>query len=115
MNSYENDVNPWQEFIVEDSHLLLSGKNNSLTYYYAWEPDRIVDSNDSILIEEEDNRLVRRDSIRLGNSLIEFKTQSKPDSHIADLTKSILFDELISYDGDTNNKLSLPIYFKPQR
>ena len=114
MNVYENNPNIWQKLISENSQLILSGQNKALTYYYAWEPDRVINSRDLILIEEINNHLVRRDSIKFGNTSVEFKPLEKVDNLLPDLPKSILFDELISYRYGLHDKSLVPIYFKPQ-
>jgi hypothetical protein len=114
LNSQVGDVDGWKRMINEQSNFVLSSSNNSLRYYYAWEPERTVNSQNIILLVEENGYLVRKRSLEVASESILLKYIQQPSQSFPEFTKSILFKELISDKVKNTESSSTAIYFKPQ-
>jgi hypothetical protein len=114
LNSFDEGFDFWPDLIDENGKFLLSGKTNSLIYYYAWEAERIVEPHDVILISEENNRLIRYKNLEIEDISISLKSKPKSDYALPQTPHSILFEELISDPPQLLEKDAIPIYFQPQ-
>ena len=94
-------LNPnWQETIVNQGKFDFNPKNQAFEYFLKWEPPRLIDSGDIILLEEREGQLVRRSQpLTIGDRLFEFKPVSEPT--VQSLEKGVLYDRLIQQDNET--------------
>ena len=93
-------LNPnWQEAIVNQGKLDFRPYNKAFEYFLKWEPPRLIDSHDVILLEERQGKLVRRsEPLTIGDRLFEFKPLSEPT--VQSLEKGVLYDRLIQQDNE---------------
>ncbi|MCT0253152.1 hypothetical protein KQ311_04740 [Synechocystis sp. CS-94] len=90
----------WQEHILKNNQFILSQNNLGLYFYLPWEPERIVDAKNVILLVEEEDSLVRRDYI-IGNSGQRIALKMKPKFiSQPNFETTIIFDRLMSSNCD---------------
>lgn len=89
----------WQELIVTQGKFDLNPKSEAFDYFLQWEPPRLIDSHNIILLEESNSQLVRRsESLTINNQVFEFKPVS--ESTLKSFKKGVLYDYLIEPDHD---------------
>lgn len=89
----------WQDLIVKESKFDFNPQNKAFDYFLQWEPPRLIDSRNIILLEENDGQLLRRsEPLKIGNQFFEFKPVSEPT--IQSLEKGVLYDYLIKQDDE---------------
>ena len=91
-------LNPnWQDTIVKQGQFDFDPKNKAFEYFLKWEPPRLIDSHDIILLQENNGKLSRRsEPLTIGDRLFEFKPVS--DSTLQSFEKGVLYDKLIKQD-----------------
>ena len=89
----------WQDLIVNQGKFDFNPKSEAFDYFLQWEPPRLIDSHNIILLEEKNGQLVRRsECLTIGDRVFEFKPISKPT--VKSLEKGVLYDYLIKPDNE---------------
>jgi len=112
--SKNQNFNSWAGLLNENEEFLLPGENDLLNFYYSWEPDRIIDPVNVILIQEENKNLVRKNKLKYDDFSIPLKGAPGVTDAPANIPKSPLFEGLVLYNGLSKTN-SVPIYFLPQK
>lgn len=87
----------WQETIVKQDKFDFDRKNKAFDYFLQWEPSRLIDSSNIILLEEKNEQLIRRsEPLTINNQIFEFKTMAKTLEK--PVKKGVLYNYLIKQD-----------------
>ncbi|MEQ9672698.1 hypothetical protein [Coleofasciculus sp. G2-EDA-02] len=88
----------WQNLIINQSQFDFSPKNKAFDYFLQWEPPRLVDSHNIILLETRNDQLVRRiEPLMIGDRLLEFQPISP--STLDSFQRGVLYNSLIQPDN----------------
>jgi hypothetical protein len=112
LTSSPSAIDGWKSMIQTNSLFLLSNKNNSLKYYYEWEPDRTVDPKDVVLLVEENNQLRRKFSMDMPNSDTLLLKQTTGKASSQNYKKSVIYNRLIDRSTDKRRNGHPAIYFQ---
>jgi hypothetical protein len=93
-------LNPnWQDLIVSQGKFDFNPKSQAFEYFLQWEPPRLIDSHDLILLEEKNGKLFRRtEPLTIGDRVFEFKPVSQ--STLQSFGKGVLYNYLIDQDEE---------------
>ena len=96
----------WQETIVNDGKFDFDRQNPAFDYFLKWEPARLLDTNNIILLEEKNRQLVRRsEPLTINDKVFEFKKAERSTEFY--LEKGVLYKSLIQ-----ENEEKLVSYFQ---
>ncbi|MFM8293747.1 MAG: hypothetical protein ACKN9E_04280, partial [Microcystaceae cyanobacterium] len=99
-----------------DGNFLISNQNQGVRFHYNWEPDRIVEAKDIILLVEENKKLVRQSQLTLADGR---KIGLKPaniNSPFFSFPTSVIFPHLISASVSSSSQgRASAIYLEPQK
>ncbi|WP_254174100.1 hypothetical protein [Planktothrix pseudagardhii] len=95
-------LNPnWQEQLVHNGKLDFSPTNKAFEYFLQWEPPRLIDSRNIILLQEHNHQLFRRsEPLRMGDQVLEFKPVSQPT--LQSFEPGALYYDLIKPDNQVS-------------
>lgn len=89
----------WQDTIINQGKLDFNPKNKAFEYFLQWEPPRLIDSQNIILLQEKNGKLFRRsEPLTIGNQVFEFKPVS--ESTLESFEKGVLYNYLIKQDNE---------------
>lgn len=89
----------WQDTIVKQGKFDFDPNNKAFDYFLKWEPPRLIDSHDIILLQQNNGKLSRRSQpLTISDRLFEFKPVS--DSTVQSFAKGVLYDKLIKQDNE---------------
>jgi len=104
---YKLKPRTWKETIGPDGKLKLNNDSGLVFFYYTWEPTRSLDTNQVILLQQKDGRIVRQtDPITIGNRQFQFKPRTEPT--VQSFSKGLLYDYLIQSSQDSSSKYIVP-------
>jgi hypothetical protein len=88
-------LNPnWQDTLISQGKLDFNPRNQAFEYFLQWEPPRLIDSHNVILLEEREGQLTRRsEPLAIGNQTFEFKPRTK--ATLQSFEKHILYSSFI--------------------
>ena len=112
LTSSPNTVDGWKSMIQTNNLFLLSNKNNSLKYYYEWEPDRTVDPKDVVLLVEENNQLKRKVSLDMPNGDTLALKQATGKASSQNYKKSVIYNRLVDRSTDKRRNEHPVIYLQ---
>ncbi|MFM6324407.1 MAG: hypothetical protein ACKPH1_00750 [Microcystis panniformis] len=116
LNSTPQSVDSWKGMIKSDGNFLISNQNQGVRFHYNWEPDRIVESKDIILLVEENKKLVRQSQVTLADGRKIGLKPANPNSPFPSFPTSVIFPHLIpaSVSSPSQGRASA-IYMEPQK
>jgi len=112
LTSSPSSIDGWKSMIQKDNLFLMSNKNNSLRYYYEWEPDRKVDPKDVVLLVEENNQLKRKFSLDMPNGDTLLLKQATGKTSSQNYRKSVIYNRLVDRSTDQRRNEHPVIYFQ---
>jgi len=112
LTSSPSSIDGWKSMIQKDNLFLMSNKNNSLRYYYEWEPDRKVDPKDVVLLVEENNQLKRKFSLDMPNGDTLLLKQATGKTSSQNYKKSVIYNRLVDRSTDQRRNEHPVIYFQ---
>jgi len=112
LTSSPSSIDGWKSMIQKDNLFLMSNKNNSLRYYYEWEPDRKVDPKDIVLLVEENNQLKRKFSLDMPNGDTLLLKQATGKTSSQNYKKSVIYNRLVDRSTDQRRNEHPVIYFQ---
>ncbi len=84
----------WQETIVKQDKFNFDPRNKAFEYFLQWEPSRLIDSQEIILLQEKNGHLIRRsEPLKINDRLFKFKPIMP--STVQAFKKGVLYDDLI--------------------
>jgi hypothetical protein len=116
LHSDLQNIEAWKGMIQSSGKMLISNKNHGVRYHYDWEPERIIQPQNVILLVEDNKKLIRQPKLTLSNGITIFFKQN--DSHFSfpPFPETSLFSRLIPSTKITNGqKPSSAIYLEPQK
>ncbi|UOO11026.1 glucosyltransferase domain-containing protein [Synechocystis sp. PCC 6803] len=114
LNSDVVEPEQWKDKVISNRKFVLSGKNDGLFFYFPWEPERIVEPQDVVLLVEEQGQLVRKEKFQTTAGEIIYLKPKTNDQPTLDLPTTVIFEHLMP-PPDCDYCGSVPrIYFQPQ-
>ena len=96
--------------------MLISNKNHGVRYHYDWEPERLIQPQDVILLVEENKKLIRQPKLTLSDGRTIFFKKNDSRFTFPPFPETSLFSRLIPSTTITNDqKSSSAIYLEPQK
>jgi hypothetical protein len=116
LNSTLQTVDLWKRMIQSDGNFLISNQNQGVRFHYDWEPERLIQPQDVILLVEENKKLIRQPKLTLSDGRTIFFKQNDSRFSFPPFPETSLFSRLIPTTTITNDQKNSPaIYLEPQK
>lgn len=116
LNSTLQTVDLWKRMIQSDGNFLISNQNQGVRFHYDWEPERLIQPQDVILLVEENKKLIRQPKLTLSDGRTIFFKQNDSRFSFPPFPETSLFSRLIPSTTITNDQKNSPaIYLEPQK
>lgn len=116
LHSDLQNIEAWKGMIQSSGKMLISNKNYGVKYHYDWEPERIIQPQDVILLVEENKKLIRQPKLTLSDGRTIFFKKNDSRFSFPPFPETSLFSRLIPSTTITNDQKNSPaIYLEPQK